>query len=387
MAVDNALLRDKFEGCLLAGAAGDALGYKIEFWPENEIFQTFGEEGIATLENACSAYDHCAHFSDDTQMTLFTANGLTFGMERTGHAPETRDIWLAYREWLATQGDDSRMDDPLHPKMWLTSRPSLIALRAPGNTCLSAIRTSDWGGTIERPVNHSKGCGGVMRVAPWGLFLGESAAHWDEPRLRDFVREGAQMAALTHGHPLGWISAGALCYLVNRCAFEVPEGADDPRAALEGIVRDCICGLPTWFADVPEDAAYQAELLERAMKLAAGDEPDQPVIFQLGGGWVGEEALAIAVFSALRHADDFAEAIISAANHDGDSDSTAAICGNIVGALLGIDAIGSGWDEVELRDVILEVARNLCDRCQMTEDGVYYDEAWADKYCRYTVRS
>ncbi|MBR3385512.1 MAG: ADP-ribosylglycohydrolase family protein [Atopobiaceae bacterium] len=91
----------------------------------------------------------------------------------------------------------------------------------------------------------------------------------------------------------------------------------------------------------------------------------------------------MAVFSALRHADDFGEAIISAANHDGDSDSTAAICGNIMGALLGIEAIDPEWDDVELRDVILDVARDLCDRCQMTENGVYYDEAWTDRYCRY----
>ena len=77
-------LRDRFEGCLLAGAAGDALGYAIEFWSEGEIFHRFGEDGIQTLAQAAEAvHENVAHFSDDTQMTLFTANGLTYGMERT----------------------------------------------------------------------------------------------------------------------------------------------------------------------------------------------------------------------------------------------------------------------------------------------------------------
>lgn len=358
MAVDNALLRDKFEGCLLAGAAGDALGYKIEFWPENEIFQTFGGEGIATLGDACSAYDHCAHFSDDTQMTLFTANGLTFGMERTGHAPETRDIWLAYREWLATQGDDSRMDDPLHPKMWLTSRPSLIALRAPGNTCLSAIRTSDWGGTIERPVNHSKGCGGVMRVAPAGLL----AAVRDDV---DGLRMAAEAAALTHGHPGGWLPAGMLAEIVAQLVPVQLSGlTTSARAVLEETISRAADATVQRFAGYRE-AMELRDLVDHAMRLARHAYPtradDVERIHQLGEGWVGDEALAIAVYAALAHADDFAAALRCAVNHKGDSDSTGAVCGNILGALLGRSAIEQAFDLelLEERDLIASLADDL----------------------------
>jgi len=370
----------KYQGCLLGGAIGDALGYAVEFSSYERIVEEYGADGIRAFDASL------ARISDDTQMTLFTAVGLLVGDSHRrlagGAARPASYVNSAYLDWLATQS----WGDIGNPGIsWLLDINELHVSRAPGNTCLNALYAGG-GGSIESRINDSKGCGGVMRVAPWGLFPGESVTGWDDARVREFVREGAEMAALTHGHPLGWIPAGALCYLVNRCAFEVVEGEADPRAALEGIVRDCIRGLPGWFSDEPEDAACQAELLERAMELAAGDEPDQPCILQLGEGWVGEEALAIAVFSALRHADSFAEAVISAANHDGDSDSTAAICGNIVGALLGIGAIGPEWDEVELRGVILEVARDLCDRCQMTEGGVYYDEAWSDRYCRYTVR-
>jgi ADP-ribosylglycohydrolase len=97
--VDSNALKDRFEGCLLGGAAGDALGYAIEFWSEPNIFATFGETGIQSLEQAAAQLnDTVALFSDDTQMTLFTANGLTYGMKRTGEAPAAHNLWLAYQE-------------------------------------------------------------------------------------------------------------------------------------------------------------------------------------------------------------------------------------------------------------------------------------------------
>lgn len=365
----------KYQGCLLGGAVGDALGYAVEFDPYERILREYGPGGIRALEGPG------ARFSDDTQMTLFTANGLLVGDTRSkllgiGAKPSSC-VNSAYLDWLATQS----YGDIGGPGIsWLLDVPQLHASRAPGNTCMGALR-SGGGGSTACHINESKGCGGVMRVAPWGLFPGEVPED-----VSAFVREGAEMAALTHGHPLGWIPAGALCYLVSRCAFEVPEGCDDPRSALEGIVDDCAAGLPEWFPDEGDHARRMAELLEQAKDLAAGDALDQRCILELGEGWVGEEALAIAVFSALRHADDFGEAVISAANHDGDSDSTAAICGNIVGALLGLGAIGDEWRDVELADVVLEVARDLCDRCQMDGVGPYYDASWDHKYVRFDVR-
>ena len=99
---------------------------------------------------------------------------------------------------------------------------------------MSALRLGGWG-TIERRINQSKGCGGVMRVAPWGLVCGGP----DER----VVRTGAQLAAITHGHPLGWIPAGALCHMVSHAAREVAPGCEDPRAELIRIVMECAAGL------------------------------------------------------------------------------------------------------------------------------------------------
>ena len=87
---------------------------------------------------------------------------------------------------------------------------------------------------------------------------------------------------------------------------------------------------------------------------------DIEAIHKLGAGWVGEEALAIAVFCALKYENDFNRALITSVNHGGDSDSTGAICGNILGAVVGYDGIGEEWKEhLELRDDILKLADEI----------------------------
>ena len=358
---DTSKLRDRFEGCLLAGAAGDALGYAIEFWGEGEIFGRFGKGGIQTLEQAAAvSRSSVAHFSDDTQMTLFTANGLTYGMDRTGAAPQARDIWLAYQEWLGTQGDESRMDDPAHPKMWLYGEPSLHALRAPGGTCLGSLRTSRKGGTPERRINGSKGCGGVMRVAPIGLL----ASVRDDV---DALRLGAEAAALTHGHPLGWLPAAFLASLVERLVLtDAGNSAEGNASQLKAAIMDTLTEIEERFSDVYQVDALSV-LVTDALRLAEQEQTDPQGdlwrIHQLGEGWVGEEALAIALYATLSHADDIAATLRAAVNHKGDSDSTGAIAGNILGALVGRTALEEAFDLTQLEEpaLIIKVADSLLD--------------------------
>ncbi|MBR1830761.1 MAG: ADP-ribosylglycohydrolase family protein [Atopobiaceae bacterium] len=358
----NDVLKDRFEGCLLAGAAGDALGYAIEFWDETSIASHFGKDGIQTLAQAAECeHDELAHFSDDTQMTLFTAEGLTHGMKR-GHVPSSSDIWLAYREWLGTQGDTSRMDDPEQPRMAIYANSSLHELRAPGSTCLSAIRSSKDGGSPERPVNNSKGCGGIMRVAPIGL----AASICDD--IDPFVL-GAQAAALTHGHPMGWLPAAALAGIVALlCTSKSPEDRD-AQETLAMTARGVAGIIAHTFGDWGE-ARELRDLMLHAVDLALSPEvrDDLDCIHELGEGWVGDEALLIALYASIAHADNVAESLRCAANHKGDSDSTASIAGNILGALWGREAFAAALDlslleEVDLissvADELLEATRAL----------------------------
>lgn len=122
-------------------------------------------------------------------------------------------------------------------------------------------------------------------------------------------------------------------------------------------------------------------IIDKAVRLAANHDTDRSNIRQLGGGWVAEETLAIAIYCALRYEHDFSAGIIAAVNHDGDSDSTGAVTGNILGAINGYDSIEAKWKTgLELMDVLLEMSDDLCQGCLMSEYDTYYDPDWARKY-------
>lgn len=188
---------DKYRGCLIGGAAGDALGYAVEFLDEMSIYKRYGKNGITDYDLVAGV----AQISDDTQMALFTANGLLLGTTRAmtrgimGSYPSY--IALCYKDWFQTQ----YRKYPLNGEAsytWLINVPELFSRRAPGNTCLDAIKKGA-NGTINQPINNSKGCGGIMRVAPIGLYFEDKNYTIDEI---DMI--GAEAAAITHGHELGY---------------------------------------------------------------------------------------------------------------------------------------------------------------------------------------
>lgn len=110
-------------------------------------------------------------------MTLFTATGLllgkTRGMTRGFMGSYSGYIHYSYRDWYRTQTGQYPLPGEYHYS-WLVNQPEMFARRAPGNTCLSALSGAAFG-TIEKPINNSKGCGGVMRVAPIGLYFDEKS--------------------------------------------------------------------------------------------------------------------------------------------------------------------------------------------------------------------
>ncbi|MEW6488244.1 MAG: ADP-ribosylglycohydrolase family protein, partial [Thermodesulfobacteriota bacterium] len=129
----------------------------------------------------------------------------------------------AYLRWLQTQGERPSRHVQLDEERtdWLFQRRGLHQRRAPGTTCLSVLRAMKSPGDPAR--NDSKGCGGVMRVAPVGLFAWRSGQHRAQ---EDAFHLGAQLAALTHGHPTGSLTGGVLAVLI----LELTDGADLPEA-------------------------------------------------------------------------------------------------------------------------------------------------------------
>jgi ADP-ribosylglycohydrolase len=341
-----------FRGCLIGGAIGDALGWPIEFHDYNQIVQKYGPNGIQDLRISSTGK---AEITDDTQMTLFTAEGIlraeTRGSRRgICHPPSV--VFYAYQRWMLTQGYPRIEEYEWTYDGWLLGVKELHARRAPGNSCLSAL-SSRKHGTIEEPINNSKGCGGVMRVAPIGLFYRKDSA----------FEMAAEIAALTHGHPSGYLSAGALADMIA----SIIEGEN-----IETAVEKTILKLKT--QDQHEECT---RILNKAVDLVKSELPDIEAISQLGEGWVGEEALAISVYCALKYQDDFKTAIVAAVNHSGDSDSTGAITGNILGAYLGLSQIPEDWvNNVEMSDIIMQVADDLLIGHQNTEE-------WWQRYPGY----
>lgn len=360
---------DKYRGCLIGGAVGDALGYAVEFLDEAAIFSRYGEKGITEYD----LRNGVAEISDDTQMTLFTATGLllgtTRGMTRGIMGTYPSYINYSYTDWYKTQSESYPLPEDYHYS-WLVTVPEMFARRAPGNTCLSAIRNPDMG-TIEEPINHSKGCGGVMRVAPIGLYFEEKRYSLDE-----IDRIGAETAALTHGHPLGYMPAAGFVHVINLLAH------NDDISILDAVL-DMRRAVAKQFAGIQYLQEF-LELIDKAIALSEDKEIDDlDAIHKLGEGWVAEETLAVAIYCSLKYCNNFEKAIIASVNHRGDSDSTGSVTGNIVGSYLGLKGIPQRFlNNLELKEVILEIADDLYNDCKITEDDLYQDKVWERKYIK-----
>ena len=335
-------------GCLAGGAAGDALGAPVEFMSRTEIRSTYGPGGIARY---APAYGRKGAVTDDTQMTLFTAEGLVLSRVRgSGPGDILPFVHQAYLRWLSTQRtvDPSRLVDRHGTCAMvdgiLITRPELYARRAPGNACLSSLMSGRMGTTTD-PINDSKGCGGVMRIAPVGYFLPMDAV----------FDTACGVAAITHGHPTGYLAAGCLAHIIG----ELSCGADLP-----GAVRSAAGVLETRPRHEECLAALTAALAFGEKAMAPGADMDHDAVIEsLGQGWIAEEALAVGVYCAMAARGDIDRGLRLAVNHSGDSDSTGSITGNILGALLGFSAIPEAYlTDLELLPVIQELARDLFER-------------------------
>lgn len=375
---------DKIKGSLVGGAAGDALGYPVEFLGEEEIFRCYGAKGIQ--EYVFDSKSGKALISDDTQMTLFTANGILVANTRamrgiggipSGYIPASYQDWLCTQEMSFQEYKKEKMHHN-HSISWLMDVPELFCRRAPGTTCLSALRRQRkakdaWreytqGDYITHPQNNSKGCGGIMRVAPLAL-----QSYLYRNNMKKLQEEAAQIAAITHGHSLGYMPTAVLVHIIHRLVY-----MGGPNN-LEEIILEARNTAAELFAG-DKHLPKLIRIINLAIELSHNTGNDLENIHQIGEGWTAEETLGIAIYCSLKYQSDFSAGIIAAVNHRGDSDSTGAVTGNILGALCGYRAIENKWKQnLELLDVIQELAADLCHGCQM-HGWLYSDPDWEIKY-------
>jgi ADP-ribosylglycohydrolase len=288
----------RYLGCIYGIAIGDALGFPVE----SEV------GGSLTITNLLDK-----RYSDDTQMSLATANGLITA--KAGETPVVA-VYHEYLKWLEDQKDPARR-------------------RAPNGTCLAALGTGTMG-SLDTGINNSKDSGGVMRTAPVGLACAPKTA----------FKYGVDFAAITHSHPLGYLPAGYLAELISHLS----QGMD---------LTDAVEACRETLMEQPghEDVLRK---VSQACDCAFSEIGTRLAISEIGGGWVGEEALAISLFCALRFRDDWKTGTLAAVNHGGDSDTTGSITGAILGTLLGVDAIPSAWVErIENTELLGSTAERL----------------------------
>jgi ADP-ribosyl-[dinitrogen reductase] hydrolase len=314
---DAARLRDRFAGCLLGGAIGDALGMPAEGLAREQIRATWGaldRFADPAPDSLCRTL-RAGQYTDDTQLALLLAESL---IERGAADPE--DFGRRVAQWHRTGAHDGR-------------GPGVTSLRAAGNLA----RGVSW----EEAGIFAAGNGTAMRAAPLGLWLCD-----DFEALR---RAAGENARVTHTDPLAIAGSEAVAYAIARLA-----GTETPEAL------DCAA----FVADIAAFVAPTSERMARAIRHVADllARPLEEGFAATGTGGFVLETVPAALLAFLRSPGDFAGAVLAAANTEGDPDTLACITGNLSGALLGAGRLPPEWRTgVEDGEKIARLAGQLAD--------------------------
>lgn len=334
-----ATLDQRYVGCILGAAVGDALG-----WPlEDLTAEAFGQARIPTTERAGGGVEALRRYvpvdgrpgvgGSTTQLLLFTAEGLLRAHNRLSSdqpADPAASVHRAYLRWLDTQrlgGPPPRADG------WLAGLERLYARRARTTTTLQALRTGLMG-RPDQPINNAREAAPLARIAPVALTAG-----WEPFAL------GRQVAALTHGHAHVQLAAGALARLLQ----ELVLGTD---------FSDAIDA--TWAELEPfPDAKPLLEAMDNALDMADLGDPSASRVASFGEGRDPLSAMAIALYCTAS-TDSFGDGVGLAVLHTGASDWTGAITGALCGARAGSPGIPQALrDELDLREIVVAVANDL----------------------------
>jgi ADP-ribosyl-[dinitrogen reductase] hydrolase len=278
-------LADRYRGCLLGLACGDALGGPVEFKHRDEIARTY-PAGLRDFVGGGWLDLESGEITDDTQLTLALARAL-----------DERGLDMdAFAEGLLA---------------WLRSRPKDI-----GNTTRAALEALAAGAPLRRagedaltrlPATTTASNGAVMRCAPVALrFRADPAAQ---------VQGSLNSARITHAEPrAAWATVA-----VNQAIVHLLEGGDlaDVQAAAT--------------RDIPNADVRQAML----------DGPAKEWERVRANGYVIHTLEA--AFWSLLHADDAEGAIVTAVGFGEDADTTGAVVGALAGAWQGAAALPSRW--------------------------------------------
>jgi len=300
---------EQAQAILFGLALGDALGYPTEFDSLMAIKSQYGDKGIQDLPDPVL-------YTDDTQMTIALTEGLLDVGLSASLDEQMNAVGKRFVEWAHSPENN----------------------RAPGVTCMRGVRRFEDGMPwYESGIVHSKGCGSAMRVATIGYLY-----QHDEARLRHVALSSGM---ITHRHQTAKAASVGAAYLV--------------KLALDGVPPN------QWMSKVVEFTSDMRDEFHQAIRrvghvLSWGSE--EYALDHIGQGWVGEEAVALALYCVLKYPDNYLACIRRGANTNGDSDSIASIAGGMLGASLGLDAIPKDWRErCENSEYLVDLAKRMAE--------------------------
>lgn len=331
----------RFRGCLLGSAVGGALGKPVEALSQAEIQAYFGPSGITQY---APVDGRIGLITGDSQISLYTAEGLLRSWVRANlkgitHHPSL--VMNAYVRWLETQGKTPPAGLGFgEPGVvgWLNRHSELHARRTSGKTIIKALTSARHIG--DRATNSSAGAAVLSRGLAAGLFSAGST-------VESAFELGKDLAALTHGGPGAAGATGALTALTSLLAR-----GEERSEAVETVAQLLL------HTNAPGSVIAT---FNSAVAMGSSNQPVSYDLPRLGATHLAPGCLAFAVYCLLK-SHTFAEGLILAVNHDGDSDTVASIAGGLLGAVHGDGAILPCWLEpLELRDLVSEVATDLFD--------------------------
>lgn len=295
---------DRFRGCLLGLACGDAVGATVEFRPRG----TFPP--VTDMTGGGPFHLEPGQWTDDTSMALCLASSLI----ETGDF-DPRDQMERYWRWYS-RGE-------------LSSTGYCFDI---GNATQAALlRFHENGEPYSGSTHpHSAGNGCLMRLAPVPMYA--------YPDLSLAIQLSGDSARTTHAAP----------ECVQASQF------------FGAILHQALAGLDqnTILFDLDFPAAWTAALSPRLNGIVWGDYRDKTEDGIHGGGYV-VECLEAALW-CFHQTSDFREAILKAVNLGDDADTTAAVCGQLAGAFYGTSGIPEPWRRRLARhDLIVDLADSL----------------------------
>ncbi|MFH1823485.1 MAG: ADP-ribosylglycohydrolase family protein [archaeon] len=313
--------KDRFLGCMLGAAVGDAMGFPVEFMRVSGIRSCLGPEGVTGFDSLERLPRHrfpIGFYSDDTQMTLATARSL-LKSDPTNLDDIMTKISQEYAQWVESPEN----------------------VRAPGFTCTKGALNLLKGISWRKSGVSGDGCGAAMRTAPIGLLFYND--------IHPLLNTARAASRCTHKDPTPSEAGVATAYIIG----DILRNGDFESYNAQDVYKN-VCGLK-------RDPKLTDKIEE--VKKALENPHQVRAMNMLGDGFSGHTALALSLYSFLKNPENFRNAILTGTNINGDSDSVASIAGAISGAYNGIQAIPEEWiKRLEGSEELIDVAEKLYEK-------------------------